>query len=81
MHRIQIEMTWIDLNINEAFKGCHPWQSPQQGNVPGRSSDLSSSTATGGLQAQGWEAPLGQTASGVELEGTPAPWAWTPATL
>ena len=27
MHRIQIEMTWIDLNINEALKGCHCWQS------------------------------------------------------
>lgn len=27
MHRIQIEMTWIDLNINEVFKGCQPCQS------------------------------------------------------
>lgn len=28
MHRIQMEMTCIDLYINEAVNGCHPWPSP-----------------------------------------------------
>lgn len=28
MHRIQMEMTCIDLYINEAVNGCHPWPIP-----------------------------------------------------
>lgn len=56
------------------LKAAIPGRVPSKGMCQAEAhSDLSSSTATRGLQAQGWEAPLGQTASGMELEGTPAP--------